>query len=368
MKILTIIGARPQFIKAATVSRTIKNYRDITEIIVHTGQHFDTNMSDVFFEEMNIPKPDYNLGIGGGTHGLQTGQMLIKLEEVILEQAPDWVLVYGDTNSTLAGALAASKLHIPIAHIEAGLRSFNKKMPEEINRILTDQVSEILFTPTEIADKNLLSEGVNKHKIKYSGDVMYDAALFYGKMADDKSTILEDIGEREKEYILCTVHRAENTDSSERLKSIFKNLEKIASDYRLVIPLHPRTEKALKELNFDFAKTDIHFIDPVGYIDMVKLEKQAGLIITDSGGVQKEAYFHKVPCLTLRNETEWLELVDKGYNALIKNIDKLASLVQSQWRRPMEHTENLYGDGEAALKIVETLIRFHSENSVSASD
>lgn len=356
IKIVTIIGARPQFIKAATVSRAVAENNGVKETIVHTGQHFDANMSDIFFEEMGIPKPDYHLGIGGGGHGLQTGQMLIKIEEVLLKEKPDWVLVYGDTNSTLAGALAAVKLHIPIAHVEAGLRSFNRRMPEEINRILTDDVSDILFTPTETAVKNLNQEGIQKEKICKVGDVMFDAALFYGQIAESKSKVLSQYGLKIKNFILCTIHRAENTDNPERLKDIFNNLELVATEHTLVLPLHPRTKGALEKIGFDREASNIKFIDPVGYIDMVMLEKQSKLIITDSGGVQKEAYFHKVGCLTLRDETEWVELVQNGYNVLIKDFNKLVDEVDTALgKNQFEKETFLYGNGDSAKLIVDFL-------------
>lgn len=355
MKILTIIGARPQFIKAATVSRAISKQNKITELIVHTGQHFDANMSEVFFEEMGIPEPDYHLGIGGGNHGNQTGQMLIAIEEVLIKEKPDWVLVYGDTNSTLAGALAASKLHIPIAHVEAGLRSFNKKMPEEINRILTDSVSDILFTPTITANKNLIKEGFDIEKIKQVGDVMYDAALFYSDFAETKSNILNRHELSSKGFILCTIHRAENTDDQKRLHAIFQNLEKVAKKHIILLPLHPRTKDSLIKINFNIPESKIKFIDPVGYIDMVMLEKHSKLIITDSGGVQKEAYFHKVPCITLRDETEWVELVDHGYNKLIKNFESLTVEVEDLLVDITFDNQLLYGNGDSASKIIESL-------------
>ncbi|GGX19494.1 non-hydrolyzing UDP-N-acetylglucosamine 2-epimerase [Aquimarina muelleri] len=355
MKIVTIIGARPQFIKAATVSREINNVENVKEILVHTGQHFDSNMSDVFFEEMEIPKPDYYLGVGGGNHGNQTGKMLIKIEEVLLKEKPDWVLVYGDTNSTLAGALAAVKLHIPLAHIEAGLRSFNRRMPEEINRVLTDQISTILFTPTKIADINLNNEGVSENIIVNVGDVMLDASLFYLKKAEEKSTILKDLSLEKGNFVLSTIHRANNTDNINRLKIIFENLERVANSDLIVLPLHPRTKKSLLEINFDFNSSKIKFIEPIGYLDMVILQKNCKLIITDSGGVQKEAYFHKKPCITLRNETEWVELVDKGYNFLWnENID-LIELINKVEYLEFDDTEYLYGNGDASKKIVNKL-------------
>lgn len=355
-KVVTIIGARPQFIKAATVSRAVASVEGINEIIVHTGQHFDANMSDIFFKEMGIPKPDYHLGIGGGGHGLQTGQMLIKIEEVLLKERPDWVLVYGDTNSTLAGALAAVKMHIPIAHVEAGLRSFNRKMPEEINRILTDDVSDVLFAPTKTAVDNLFQEGIHEEKVYEVGDVMYDAALFYGEMANAKSNILSQLNLDTEGYILCTIHRAENTDNHQRLGDIFKNLEHVATNHKVVLPLHPRTKGVLEKIGFVREKSNITFIEPIGYIDMVMLEKHSKLIITDSGGVQKEAYFHKKSCITLRDETEWVELVQKGYNVLVSDFDLLYEEVQSSLKaKKLKDDVPLYGTGNTANLIVEFL-------------
>jgi UDP-GlcNAc3NAcA epimerase len=355
MRIITIIGARPQFIKAATVSREIGKTDNIEEIIIHTGQHFDNNMSNVFFEEMDIPKPHYHLGIGGGNHGEQTGQMLIKIEEVLLKEKPDWVLVYGDTNSTLAGALATVKLNIPVAHVEAGLRSFNKKMPEEINRILTDQVSDILFTPTKTANQNLNNEGITEDKIDYVGDVMFDAALFYSKKALAESTILEELGLEKEKFVLNTIHRASNTDDISKLKTIFNNLERLAEKDVVVLPLHPRTKKSLSSINYNFNDSKIRFINPVGYLDMVILQKNCQLIITDSGGVQKEAYFHKKPCITLRDETEWIELVDAGYNFLWNQNLDLMEIYKKAISVEMNFTENFYGNGNAAQKIVKKL-------------
>lgn len=357
MKVLTIIGARPQFIKAATVSRIINRENKIDEILVHTGQHFDANMSEVFFTELDISKPDYNLGISGGNHGKQTGKMLQKVEEVLLLEKPDMVMVYGDTNSTLAGSLAAVKLHIPIAHVEAGLRSFNKKMPEEINRILTDHSSDILFTPTSTAINNLRNEGIDENKIVNVGDVMYDAAIYYGKKAEKKSSILSELKLKEKEYILTTIHRAENVDDSDNLKNIFGSLEKVAKDYNLILPIHPRTKNALESMNYLFDRSNINFIQPVGYLDMVMLEKYAKMVITDSGGVQKEAYFHETPCITLRNETEWIELVENGFNFLA-NSDNLLSILHQAEKVRFSTKSSIFGNGKAALKIANALLDY----------
>ena len=360
MKIATIIGARPQFIKAAVVSRAIaesnklvtSNSSLVTEVIVHTGQHYDHNMSEVFFKELEIPEPHLNLEVGSGYHGQQTGQMLIKLEEVMLSEKPDWVLVYGDTNSTLAGALAAVKLHIPVAHVEAGLRSFNKSMPEEHNRVLTDHCSDLLFCPTSAAVKNLKIEGVTNgvHRV---GDVMFDSVLFNTELAIKRSKILETLKLQNKAYALATVHRAENTDDSYRLKAIFEALEKISSEgIRVVLPLHPRTRKLYDALRFSGAK--IKIIEPVSYLDMLQLEQQARLILTDSGGVQKEAYWMKVPCITLRDETEWIETVKAGWNILAgADRDKIVESAKTDHKPSKQYPA--YGDGKAGEKIVDIL-------------
>jgi len=354
LKVVTIVGARPQFIKAAALSRIIRNLPEINEILVHTGQHYDDNMSNVFFDELDLAQPNYNLGISGGKHGEQTGRMLISLEKLLITEAPDMVILYGDTNSTLAGTLAAVKLHIPIAHIEAGLRSFNKKMPEEINRILTDHCSDLLFTPTESGKKNLENEGINRNKIFHVGDVMYDSTLHYSRIAENKSKILNDLSLTRKEYILGTIHRAENTDNIDKLKQIFKVLETIAEEITLVLTLHPRTKKSLKALDFEFQSSAIKFIEPVGYLDMLMLEKHSNLIITDSGGVQKEAYFQKVPCITLRNETEWVELVENGWNVLA-NLDNLLDIFNLSHTTNFPNTDSIYGGGKASEKIVDIL-------------
>jgi len=303
MKILTVVGARPQFIKAAVVSRELRQRNGMQEVLLHTGQHYDDNMSQVFFEELEIPQPDYNLGIGGGTHGQNTGRMIEAVEEVLFKERPDWVLVYGDTDSTLAGALAAVKLHIPVAHVEAGLRSFNRRMPEEINRVLTDHAADLLFAPTEKAVANLKREGLPEERIELVGDVMYDAALFYGAKAEKQSRILQTLGLVPKTYVLVTIHREENTDDPARLETIFNGLDQVALEIPVVCLVHPRTRKALGQYGiWDRVSQHIRFLPPVGYLDMVMLEKHARLIVTDSGGVQKEAFFYRVPCVTLRTE------------------------------------------------------------------
>lgn len=356
MKLLTVIGARPQFIKAATISHVIINTEGIHEVLVHTGQHFDETMSAVFFEELGIPEPTYNLGISGGYHGAQTGKMLIGIEEVLLKEKPDIVILYGDTNSTLAGALAAVKLHIPVAHIEAGLRSFNKKMPEEVNRIITDHSSAFLFTPTPTATQNLLREGLDEDCIVEVGDVMFDATLKYSALAENLSLVLSSFDLKPKGYILTTIHRAENTDGPKKLQNIFASLEKIAQNEKLVLPLHPRTAQSLKKIGYSFNNSPITFTEPVGYLDMLMLEKHASIIITDSGGVQKEAYFQKIPCITLREETEWTELIANGYNFLA-GADDLQIVLKKAKTVIFEKDQGLYGDGNAATRIVEFLLK-----------
>ncbi len=359
LKILTIVGARPQFIKAAAVSRIARSLEHITEVLVHTGQHYDQNMSDVFFSELDIPKPNYYLGIGSGTHGIQTGKMLGAIEEVLVKEKPDWVLVYGDTNSTLAGALAATKLHIPIAHVEAGLRSFNRKMPEEINRVLTDHAANLLFTPTEVANQNLYKEGIASNLIYLVGDVMYDASLYYVKKAELASHILDSLKLQLKKYILSTIHRAENTDTSDRLTAIIEALSKLSQEITVVLPLHPRTKKILEDLQMlDKIPETLCLIDPVSYYDMILLEKNSKMIVTDSGGIQKEAYFYQVPCITLRDETEWVELVDAGWNHLVAptSSSEIYQKIKNQMCQLIpSSTNNLYGDGTAASKILEVL-------------
>ncbi len=353
MKIVTILGARPQFIKAGTVSREIAKYSEIQEIIVHTGQHFDANMSDIFFDEMKIPKPDYNLDINGLGHGAMTGQMLEKIEEVLLKEKPDWVMVYGDTNSTIAGALAASKLHIKIAHVEAGLRSFNMNMPEEVNRILTDRISNILFCPTLSAVNNLENEGYKTLNIKIvkNGDVMQDGALFYKDLAVKPDIALAD------DYILSTIHRAENTDDPKRLKAIFEALNKIAKEIQIVLPLHPRTKNILKTANIELSD-NISIIEPIGYLKMVYLIKNAKMIMTDSGGLQKEAFFFEKPCITLRDETEWVELIKNRFNVLAgANKNKIVDLYHN-YEFNDDFSIDLYGGGKASENIVKELLGF----------
>ena len=353
MKVLTVVGARPQFIKAATVSRAF-GAGGVQEVLVHTGQHFDANMSDVFFEELEIPRPAYHLGIGGGSHGQNTGRMIEAIESVLLKEKPEWVLVYGDTDSTLAGTLAAVKLHIPVAHVEAGLRSFNRRMPEEVNRVLTDHAASLLFAPTRTAVQHLATEGIVGSAVQCVGDVMYDAALHYGQRAQDSSDILEHLGLQPKAYTLATIHRAENTDSPIRLEAIFKGFAAFAQT--IVLPLHPRTRARLASFCLALPP-NVRLIDPVGYLDMVMLEKNASLIATDSGGIQKEAFFHRVPCVTLRDETEWVELVDAGWNRLASptNGEIVSSAMQSALGSSGEESVQPYGDGCAAQKIARAL-------------
>jgi UDP-GlcNAc3NAcA epimerase len=325
------------------------------EVLVHTGQHFDSNMSDVFFEELDIPRPDHHLGTHGGSHGAMTGQMLIKIEEVLLAEKPDWVLVYGDTNSTLAGALAAAKLHIPVAHVEAGLRSFNRKMPEEINRVLTDHVSNLLFAPTESAVRNLTAEGVASEAIRKAGDVMFDAALFYAAKAENASEIIDSLSIKPENYLLATIHRSENTDDPKRLLNLLECMNIAAEQLPVILPLHPRTRSSIARLEKPpKLSPNIRVIDPVGYMDMVMLEKHAQVIATDSGGVQKEAYFHQVPCITLREETEWIELVEQGWNRLV-GVDpqRFAMAMSAALEEAVpKWLPELYGNGHSAEEIV----------------
>lgn len=355
MKIFTVIGARPQFIKAAVVSRELTaHWPNVREILVHTGQHYDANMSDVFFDELDISHPDYNLGVGGGTHGQNTGRMIEKLEELMLAEKPDWVLVYGDTDSTLAGALAATKLHIPVAHVEAGLRSFNRRMPEEINRVLTDHIATRLFAPTEIARKNLLSEGIANDRIYVVGDVMFDAAEYY-KAHSRKPVWFDALGFVINEFVLCTTHRAENTDDRARMHAILNGLKE--AELPVILPLHPRTRNRLQQMNLQLP-SNIKAVDPVGYLEMVWLEANCKLIATDSGGVQKEAYFHKKRCVTLRDETEWVELVSGGFNKLVGvNSTLIARSIKNSVNPPNFNEHEMYGDGNASKKILDLLFK-----------
>lgn len=357
MKLVTVLGARPQFIKASVVSHAIQESGLMQEILVHTGQHFDANMSDVFFDELGMQKPNHLLGIHGGGHGEMTGRMLEKLELIMQAERPDAVLVYGDTNSTLAGALAAVKLHIPVAHVEAGLRSFNMAMPEEVNRILTDRVSRWLFTPTQAATQHLAREGVESTAIEEVGDVMYDVALHHGQRVNTAGRVLQRLALAPGSYVLATVHRAENTDHPRRLQSIVDGLEAVARQIPVVWPMHPRTRGVLRNMGrLASLSPGLLLLDPVGYLDMVQLEKYAAVIATDSGGVQKEAFFYQVPCVTLRDETEWGELVDAGWNRLVPPTTAMAvaDAVLAAINQ-MGCDVKPYGDGYAAKRIVQTL-------------
>jgi len=362
MKIITIVGARPQFIKAAMISRAILSHNrnsniPVEECILHTGQHYDYNMNAVFFEKMEIPRPAWFLDCGGGSHSEMTAGMLVEIEKVLQENRPDYVLVFGDTNSTLAGALAATKLHIPVVHVEAGLRSFNRRMPEEINRVLTDHISTRLFCPTYTAVSNLNREGIVEG-VYHVGDVMYDAALTFGKIAEQASTILSSLRLESKQFYLCTVHRAENTGDRERLSQIISALVEIARpECPVILPLHPRTKKNIELWQIDSiiaSNEALRLIEPVDYLDMIMLEKHAKTILTDSGGIQKEAYFHRTPCITLRDETEWIETITAGWNQLAgyRKEDILNCLKNKTQKTEIDE----YGDGHAADKIIQTLL------------
>lgn len=357
MKIVTIIGARPQFIKASVVSHAMRELMGVDEVLVHTGQHFDSNMSEVFFTELDMPEPTYNLEIHGGNHGEMTGRMLVDIEQVLLAEQPSAVLVYGDTNSTLAGALAAIKLQIPVAHVEAGLRSMNMAMPEEVNRIMTDQVSRWLFTPTATAKAHLQREGIAQERIFPVGDVMYDVALHHGARVDPTGRVLGKLNLTAGNYVLATVHRAENTDHPDRLSAIVDALVSVSTKLPVVWPLHPRTRGALDRTGrLNGLASQIRLIEPVGYLDMVQLEKYAALIATDSGGVQKEAFFYRVPCVTLRDETEWVELVESGWNHLASPSDPAAMLAMLLAAIGSSGEDGLpYGNGNAAQRIAEQL-------------
>ncbi len=323
-KIISVIGARPQFIKEFPINNQIKNFKNLKEVIVHTGQHYDYEMSKIFFEELKLPEPDYHLEVGSSTHGKQTGLMLSKLEEVYLREKPDIVFVYGDTNTTLAGALAAVKLEIPVAHIEAGLRSFNKSMPEEINRVLTDHISSYLFCPTKSAVENLKKEGIfGRKKVFLVGDVMEEAINLVLALIEKKKGILKELDLKEKNYLLSTIHRAENTDNKERLEKIFNILNELSKDFKVIFPIHPRTEKQIKFFGIKPAK-EIKIVKPLSYLNMLCLEKNSYAILTDSGGVQKEAFWFSVPCFVLRKETEWVETLKEGKNFVVDlNMEKI---------------------------------------------
>ena len=376
-RIVTIVGARPQIIKSSAISRVIQNqFKDeLEEIIVHTGQHYDENMSQVFFQEMGIPQPNYNLNVGSGSHGAQTAKMLEGLEEIFLAEKPSAVLVYGDTNSTIAGALAATKIHIPVIHVEAGLRSFNKAMPEEVNRIACDHMSTLLFTPTITGLENLKNEGFKLHdghkatanhpKVYHCGDVMFDNSLYFSDVSDKNSTILEQIGIEKNKYILTTIHRDSNTDIAENMEQIFSALYEIQenSGFDIVLPIHPRTKSKMKDQLsaqlYGKIESNTHFkiVPPAGFIDIISLEKNARLIITDSGGLQKEAFFFEKPCLILRPQTEWVEIVENG-NAIL--VDASKKRILEGFDNLIEKTDftypQLYGNGQAAQFICEKII------------
>lgn len=358
LRVASVVGARPQFVKAAVVSRAVRS-RGVEESLVHTGQHYDEAMSRLFFDELEIPEPDHNLGVGSGPHGEQTGRMLAGLEEVFIKDPPDWVVVFGDTNTTLAAALAAAKLHIPVAHVEAGLRSFNRRMPEEINRILTDHASDLLLAPTETAVEFLRREGLSGEHVQWVGDVMYDASLFYREKASERDSILERMGLEAGRYGLVTVHRAESTDEPARLKAILDGLALVGEELPLVLPLHPRTREAIRSMGIEPTRLEnVRVLEPVGYLEMIQLEEGASIIVTDSGGVQKEAFFFRVPCVTLRGETEWTELVDLGWNELVPPDDPRTvaeRIVANVGRRGREAEP--YGEGRAGEKIAEVLCR-----------
>ena len=358
LKIITVVGARPQFIKAAAVSRAIASqFSDqIEEKIIHTGQHFDENMSQVFFDELGIPKPYYNLALSGGHHGAMTGKMLEGIEEILLKEKPDWALIYGDTNSTLAAALAAAKLHIPIAHVEAGLRSFNMRMPEEINRIVSGRISTLLFCPTETAVQNLQLEGITRgvHNV---GDVMYDVALYYQEKARTQSNVLEKLNLTPQNFALATCHRAENTDDPLRLREILAGLAEISTHCKVVLPLHPRTKKMIESLGYNDYLLSLVVVDPLPFLDMVALEQAAKIILTDSGGVQKEAFFYRVPCITLRDETEWVETVDQGGNSLVgasqkKILNAFETMINFAYNDLQSH---FYGYGDTSNKLCQLI-------------
>lgn len=374
MKILTIIGARPQIIKAAALSRAInKHFADsIREVIVHTGQHYDKNMSQVFFDELGIPAPDYNLEVGSASHGLQTAQMIIGIEQILKKENPNYIILYGDTNSTLAGAVAASKTHIPVVHIEAGLRSFNKSMPEEVNRILCDHVSSLLFTPTKTGYQNLLNEGFKENKgpftadnsgIFHCGDVMYDNSLFFADIAEEKTCILSELELLNRNFILATIHRDHNTDNPVRLQAIFEALLEISLEKKIqvVLPLHPRTKRKMEILPAELRGRlnefmNIQIVPPLSFLEMIALEKNAELVITDSGGVQKEAYYFHKPCVILRSETEWVEILEAGTGILAdaekgKIKEAVNQLLYQSFKFP-----TLYGDGMAGKFICQTLL------------
>ena len=367
MKLVTIVGTRPQFIKAAAISHAINSSAyNIEEIIIHSGQHYDQKMSDIFFDQLRITKPKYNLGIGSGSHGFQTGHALIGIEDILISEEPDAVLVYGDCNSTLSGALAASKLHIPLLHVEAGLRSFNRKMPEEINRIVTDVISDILFCPAQLASDHLDVENI-LGKVEVVGDVMFDCIRLFKGISNETSSILRKLQLTQRQYSLVTIHRAENTNDRERLSQIIIALQKLASNHKLVVPLHPRTIAQFKKFNLTIEHENIYITDPLSYLDMLSLTSNAKAVLTDSGGVQKEAFFHQVPCITMRDETEWTETVSSGWNKIVgadaKKIE--AAFQEFDQITPTPDTTYPYGNGYAAERIVEIIYQeYNCQNGI----
>ncbi|MDR7665079.1 UDP-N-acetylglucosamine 2-epimerase (non-hydrolyzing) [Methanosarcina sp. Z-7115] len=354
MKIASVIGVRPQFVKASVVSRELRKKHE--EILIHTGQHYDYQMNKIFFDQLNIPEPECHLDIGSGSHGFQTGEMLKKIEEVLIKEKPDLVLTYGDTNSTLAGALAASKLHIKNAHVESGLRSFDRSMPEEINRILTDHCSDILFCPTKNAVENLKNEGITENAY-LTGDVMVDSLFCNREIAENKSTILNDLGLKSKEYLVATIHRASNTDNEENLKNIVDAFSEL--NETVIFPLHPRTEKLLKTYGlYDKLKSSVILTKPMGFFEFIKLMDHARMILTDSGGIQKEAYVLKVPCITLRENTEWVETIEDGWNVLVgTDKNKIIEMIY-RFNPSLNTHSNRFGNGSAGAKIVSVLDDF----------
>ncbi len=376
MKIVTIIGARPQIIKAAALSRAIKaQFADrIKEVIVHTGQHYDENMSKVFFDELGIPRPDYNLHVGSASHGVQTARMIEGIEQILNDEKPDYIVLYGDTNSTLAGAVAASKIHIPIVHIEAGLRSFNKSMPEEINRIVCDHCSTLLFSPTETGFKNLVNEGfktdnaapytIDNPKVYHCGDIMYDNSLYFANLADQKVDLLQHLGLSRKPYILCTLHRDSNTDNPQRLNSIVDAIMELAKEIPVVLPMHPRTRKMVHQLlkpqktEQFFSTPNLHITEPVSFLEMIQLEQHTSLVMTDSGGVQKESYFFKKPCVILRPETEWIEIVNAGAASLVDaDYKKILIISRHYIKNSPDNYPDFFGDGHAAEFILKEMTK-----------
>ena len=362
MKIFTVVGARPQFVKAAVVSHALRAKKELFEFIVHTGQHFDPNMSKVFFDELKIPQPNENLGISGGTHGSMTGAMLVGLEKLMIEQKPDWVLVYGDTNSTLAGSLSAAKLKLPCAHVEAGLRSYNKNMPEEVNRVLTDHACDLLFAPTEESYDQLLREGIERSKIIRTGDVMLDATRIFSQLAKEKSSVIHSLQLQGKTFALCTFHRAENVDSKYILDWFVESLNIVSREFPVVFPLHPRTKRRLTEFGLEKSfESSVILVEPLGFLDFLSLQMACKVIMTDSGGLQKEAFFQKKPCVTIRSETEWVELLKGGHNRLVEpGIDSLAKKTTEALSAKMDWSTSFYGDGYSAEAIARSIMERQS--------